>query len=117
MEVLGEGEAKMTKCVHMMRGKTKNFLKTIWDFNPICEKHAIFVTQMTHEQVAKMSRQKPLYKILKILSKSFSWLGHSLASELWKLLCKLATRASTRDMVMKMSRENDQNLEILKNFF
>ena len=71
---------------------------------------------MTHEQVTKTSRQKPLYKILKILSKSFSQLGHPPVSESWKLLCKLATRASTRDIVAKMSCKNDQNLEILKIF-
>ena len=29
MEVLGEGEADKTRCVNMMRGKTKKFLKTI----------------------------------------------------------------------------------------
>ena len=29
MEVLGEGEADKTRCVHVMHGKTKKFLKTV----------------------------------------------------------------------------------------
>ena len=29
MEVLGEGEADKTRCVHLMRGKTEKFLKTV----------------------------------------------------------------------------------------
>ena len=31
MEVLGEGEANKTKCVHVKLGKTEKFLKTIMD--------------------------------------------------------------------------------------
>ena len=31
MEVLGEGEADKTKCVHMMRGKIEKFLETVMD--------------------------------------------------------------------------------------
>ena len=31
MEVLGEGEADKTMRVHMMRGKTKKFLKIVLD--------------------------------------------------------------------------------------
>ena len=31
MEVLEEEEADKTKCVHVMRGKTEKFLKTIMD--------------------------------------------------------------------------------------
>ena len=63
-----------------------------------------------------MGHQNPLNKILRILSKSFSRLGDPLVRELRNLLCKFATEASTRNQVVKMSRENDQNPEILKNF-
>ena len=31
MEVLGEGEADKTKCVHVMQGKAKKFLKIVMD--------------------------------------------------------------------------------------
>ena len=74
------------------------------------------MTQLTCEQVAKTSRQNPLNKILKILSKSFLRLGDPPVSELQNLPCKLMIGASTRNQIAKMSHENDQNLEILKNF-
>ena len=31
MEVLGEGMVDKIRCVHMIRGKTEIFLKTVWD--------------------------------------------------------------------------------------
>jgi len=78
------------------------------------------MTQLTREQVAKMSHQNPLNKILKILFKCFSRLEGPLASQLQgesrTLLCKLAIGASTSDQVSKMSLENARNPEILKNF-
>ena len=90
------------------------------EYNPICAKHAFFATGMSREQVAKSSRQNPVTQILKNLSKCFSLLGSPLASRLGResqsILSKLATRASTRKLVAKLSRENAKNPEILKIF-
>ena len=116
MEVLREGKADKTRCVHMMRGKTKFFFENCLRFNPICAKHAIVATQSTCKQVAKMSRENPLNKIFKIFSKFFSRLEGPLEGKLRNLLCKLSTGASTRDQVTKMSCENDKNSEISKIF-
>ena len=81
MEVLGEGEVDKTMRVHVMRGKTEIFFKTYLGFNLICAKHTIFTTRLTHEQVAKMSGQNPLNKILKIfLSVFHDWEVHSRVS-------------------------------------
>ena len=111
----GRGRGRQYKvCARDIRENWKAFENRL-RFNPICAKHTIFATQLTHEQVVKMSHQNPLNKILKILSKSFSWLEGLPASESRNLLCKLKTRASTCNQVAKMSRENDQNPEILKN--
>jgi len=89
-------------------------------FNPICAKHAFFMTGISHKQVAKSSCQKPMWQILKNLSKCFFQLEGLLASksrrESRSILSKLATGASTREPVAKMSHENAKNLEIL-NFF
>ena len=53
---------------------------------------------------------KSLNKILKNLSKCFSWLEGPLASKSWReswiLLCKLTIRASIREQVTKLSHEN-----------
>ena len=59
MVVLGEGEAETTKGYARDAREIENFLKNCLRFNLICGKHAFFVTHMTHEQVAKTSRQKP----------------------------------------------------------
>ena len=75
---------------------------------------------MSHKQVAKSSHQKPMWQILKNLSKCFFQLEGPLTSksrrESQSILSKLATGASTREPVAKMSHENAKNLEIL-NFF
>ena len=111
----GRGRGRQYKvCARDIRENWKVFENRL-RFNPICAKHTIFATQLTREQVVKMSHQNPLNKILKILSKSFSRLEGLPASESQNLLCKLETRASTCNQVAKMSCENDQNPEILKN--
>ena len=92
MAVLGEGEAEKTKRFARDARETEIFFKNCLRFNLICPKHAFFTTHMTREQVAKMSCQNPLCKILKNFSKSFSRLGFLLASESRTPLDELATR-------------------------
>ena len=93
MEVLGEEEGKAEKTKGYAHDAMENW--TVFEnclrFNPIYAKHTIFATHITRKQVAKTSRQKPLYKIFKILSKSFSRLGHPLTNESRTSLSKLAT--------------------------
>ena len=91
MVVLGEGEGKKTKRFARDARETEIFFKNCLRFNLICAKHAFFTTHMTCEQVAKMSGQNPLCKILKNFSKSFSRLGLPLASESRTSLSNLAT--------------------------
>ena len=91
MAFLREGEAEKSKKKACDVRETEKFLKNCWSFNPICAKHAIFATQLTREWVAKLSHQNPLNKILKNFSKSFSWPGFLLASELRTPLDELAT--------------------------
>ena len=77
MAVLGEGEAEKTKGYACDARENWKVFENYLRFNPICAKQVIFATYMTRDQVAKTSRQKPLYKILKILSKSFFATGAS----------------------------------------
>ena len=49
MAVLREGEAEKTKSCARDARETKKFLKNNLRFNPICAKHAFFVTQLTHD--------------------------------------------------------------------
>ena len=82
---------KRQRGLHVMRGKLKSFFKNCLRFNLICAKHAFFTTHMTCEQVAKMSCQNPLCKILKNFSKSFSRLGLPLTNESRTSLSNLVT--------------------------
>ena len=86
-------------CARNMRENWKVFENCL-RFNPVYAKHAIFATQLTREQVTKMSCQNPV----KILFKSFLRLEDPLVRESWNLLYKLATRASTHDQVAKMTK-------------
>ena len=89
MEVLGEGEVDKTMRVHMMRGKTKKFLKIVLDL--------ILVVQ--NPQFSRLD-----------------WLASKLRRESWILLYELVTRASTREQVTKLSHENAKNPKNLKFF-
>ena len=75
--VLGEGEAEKTKGYACDARENWKVIESCLRFNLICAKHTFFATHMPREQVTKTSRQKPLYKILKILSKSFFATGAS----------------------------------------
>ena len=87
MVVLGEGEVEKTKRFSRDAREIEKFLKIVWDLTQ-------FVQNMRFSRLnwlAKMSHQNPFYKILKIYSKSFSWLGLLLTSELRTFLSNLAT--------------------------
>ena len=59
----------VTRC----KGKMKSF-ETWPKKDPQCAKHAIFATRVSHKQVTKASRQKPLWQNFEKLSKCFSQL-------------------------------------------
>ena len=119
-EGFGWGRGRQDKvCACEVRENWKVF-ENCHGYNPIYAKHAIFVTGMSCEQVAKTSCQNPLTKFLKNLFKCFSQLESSLVSKSWRetwiILCKLATRAFTHEQVAKLSHEKTKNQEILKFF-
>ena len=99
-----------------MRGKTKFFLKTVLDLTLFVQNTQLLQLNWPASKSPKWVAKIPWTKFLKILSKYFLQLEGLSVSESWNLLCKLATRASTRDQVTKMSRENDKNSEISKYF-
>ena len=59
----------VTRC----EGKMKSF-ETWPEKDPQCAKHVIFATRVSHKQVTKASRQKPLWQNFEKLSKCFSQL-------------------------------------------
>ena len=87
--------------VTISEGKMKIFFENCPENNPQSAKHTFFVTGMSRKQVTKSSCQKPVWQILKNLSKYFSQLEGPLVSKSRNSLSKLATRASTRESVAK----------------
>ena len=90
------------------------FFENCLVFNPICAKHAFFATGMSREQVARSSRQNPMWQIVQNLSKCFSRLKGPLTSESRSILSKLVTEASTREPIAKVRRENAKTPKNLK---
>ena len=66
---------------HNERGKNEKFLKNYLENDPQSAKHAFFATGMSREQVAKPSRQKSMWQIMKKISKYFLRLEGPLASK------------------------------------
>ena len=71
--ILKEGKTNKKMNSHEMRGKMKSF-ETWPEKDPQCAKHVIFATRVSHKQVTKASRQKPLWQNFEKLSKCFSQL-------------------------------------------